>query len=444
MADRGRNVDALVSGLSGMDRENAWHSLAELGPGIAPDIIAILQTIAEPTVAIALIRLLAEYRSPEAIPILAGRLRDPERDVWQAALDALVTIGTVQSAEALTAAVTTMPEDRKAWISEALEQVRGGALGEVLGRGASRIISGAPNRGSLYRILQKLKDPWGSRGRLLRLGNPVCATSQGGLGRGCFQFLTPRSERRLRRPTLSLPRRDLRHQSHGWQRYDWDRNGGHRGWSSAVGSAGVPDVGRSFAARRPSAADRRLSVSEHGGSEPTEDGVTQTEVLASQSKESASPAPAPAGPVDRTESRPTGLFRRHRIQVSWKTMRHPLFPAFLIALAWALRPACGLAEPAPPAKPAAPPRGVLVEKVACAGQPEQSYALYPPSGYTLDRRWPVLYAFDARGDGKRVAELFQAAAEAHGWIVVSSWSSASDGPGLPERASRAGRPRPPR
>ncbi len=109
-------------------------------------------------------------------------------------------------------------------------------------------------------------------------------------------------------------------------------------------------------------------------------------------------------------------------------MRHPLFPVLLIALAWALRPACGLAEPAPPARPAAPPRGVLVEKVACAGQPDQSYALYLPSSYTPDRRWPVLYAFDARANGKRVAELFQAAAEAHGWIVVSSWNSASDGP----------------
>src|ERR1700733_15420378 len=106
MTDRGRHIDALVSGLSGVDRENAWHSLAELGPVVAPDVIATLQTVDEPTVATALIRLLAEYRSPEAIPVLAGRLRDPERDVWQAALDALVTIGTVQSAEALTAAAT--------------------------------------------------------------------------------------------------------------------------------------------------------------------------------------------------------------------------------------------------------------------------------------------------------------------------------------------------
>jgi predicted esterase len=72
------------------------------------------------------------------------------------------------------------------------------------------------------------------------------------------------------------------------------------------------------------------------------------------------------------------------------------------------------------------PRGTLVEKVVCAGQPDQAYALYLPSAYTPERRWPILYAFDARGNGRRVAELYQRAAETYGWIVVSSWSTASD------------------
>jgi hypothetical protein len=77
------------------------------------------------------------------------------------------------------------------------------------------------------------------------------------------------------------------------------------------------------------------------------------------------------------------------------------------------------------------PRGTLVEKVTCAGAPDQAYALYLPSNYTPDRRWPILYAFDARAQGRRVAELFQQAAEAHGWILVSSWNTASDGPAEP-------------
>jgi hypothetical protein len=109
-------------------------------------------------------------------------------------------------------------------------------------------------------------------------------------------------------------------------------------------------------------------------------------------------------------------------------MRSPI-PAILLALAWSLLPVRSLAAaPAPPAKPAELPRGTLVPKVTCAGQPDQAYALYLPSHYTPDRPWPILYAFDARANGRRVAELFQPAAEAHGWIVVSSWNTASDGP----------------
>jgi predicted esterase len=71
-------------------------------------------------------------------------------------------------------------------------------------------------------------------------------------------------------------------------------------------------------------------------------------------------------------------------------------------------------------------RGTVIEKVVCADQPDQAYALYLPSTYTTERQWPVLYAFDARSQGKAVAELFQQAAERYGWIVVSSWSTESD------------------
>jgi len=96
---------------------------------------------------------------------------------------------------------------------------------------------------------------------------------------------------------------------------------------------------------------------------------------------------------------------------------------FWIALAAVLCGAPGVA--------AELPRGTLVEKVTCAGAPDQAYALYLPSNYTPERRWPILYAFDARAQGRRVAELFQQAAETHGWILVSSWNTASDGPAEP-------------
>ena len=85
-----------------------------------------------------------------------------------------------------------------------------------------------------------------------------------------------------------------------------------------------------------------------------------------------------------------------------------------------------LASLATPTLAADLPRGTLIEKVTCAEAPDQAYALYLPSTYTPERKWPILYAFDARGQGKPVAELFQQAAERYGWIVVSSWSTASD------------------
>ena len=43
------------------------------------------------------------------------------------------------------------------------------------------------------------------------------------------------------------------------------------------------------------------------------------------------------------------------------------------------------------------PRGRVIEKIVCKSAPDQSYALYLPAAYTPEKRWPVLYALDARG-----------------------------------------------
>jgi len=108
--------------------------------------------------------------------------------------------------------------------------------------------------------------------------------------------------------------------------------------------------------------------------------------------------------------------------------RLPLRPA-VFALLLAAAVSARAAAPAPPPAPKPDfPRGALVEKVTCAADPKQSYALYLPSAYKPDRPWPILYAFDARGQAKVPAKAFQAAAEQFGWIVVSSYNSASDGP----------------
>ena len=68
-------------------------------------------------------------------------------------------------------------------------------------------------------------------------------------------------------------------------------------------------------------------------------------------------------------------------------------------------------------------RGVLIERVPLAANPEESYALYLPAGYSPDRPAPILYGFDPRARGRVPVERFQAAAERYGWVVVGSASN---------------------
>jgi dienelactone hydrolase len=85
----------------------------------------------------------------------------------------------------------------------------------------------------------------------------------------------------------------------------------------------------------------------------------------------------------------------------------------------------------PPATPPAPlPVGQVIESVVCRHDPTQSYALYLPSTYTAERRWPILYAFDPRARGPVPTKLFRAAAERLGYVVVGS-NNSRNGPWEP-------------
>lgn len=71
--------------------------------------------------------------------------------------------------------------------------------------------------------------------------------------------------------------------------------------------------------------------------------------------------------------------------------------------------------------------GVVIAKVVCAAQPEQSYALYLPSNYTREKLWPIVYAFDPGARGEMPVELMKGAAEKYGYIVVGS-NNSQNGP----------------
>src|ERR1051326_3271850 len=76
------------------------------------------------------------------------------------------------------------------------------------------------------------------------------------------------------------------------------------------------------------------------------------------------------------------------------------------------------------------PRGKVIEKVVCQTNANLSYALYLPSNYTPEKRWPILYGFDPGARGSVPVERFKEAAEKYGYIVAGS-NNSRNGPGVP-------------
>jgi poly(3-hydroxybutyrate) depolymerase len=85
------------------------------------------------------------------------------------------------------------------------------------------------------------------------------------------------------------------------------------------------------------------------------------------------------------------------------------------------------------------PRGTIVDAVTCASDPAQSYALYLPSNYTPERRWPVLLGFHPAARGRAIVEKYAAAAEQHGYIVAAS-NNSRNGPWAVSAAAVAAMP----
>src|ERR1700719_3731684 len=69
------------------------------------------------------------------------------------------------------------------------------------------------------------------------------------------------------------------------------------------------------------------------------------------------------------------------------------------------------------------PPGDLIPRVVAQENPQQSYALYVPTKYSRERRWPVVYVFDPLARGPLALAQFQRAAEIHGYIVAVSNNS---------------------
>jgi hypothetical protein len=120
---------------------------------------------------------------------------------------------------------------------------------------------------------------------------------------------------------------------------------------------------------------------------------------------------------------PPGLASRRALQ----SPRAFTAPAFITALLVAVVPTLRAIDPLP--------LGQVIDRVVCADTPAQAYALYVPSHYRRDARWPVIFCFDPGARGRTPVERLQAAAEKFGYIVAGSLNS-HNGP-LPDNAAAA-------
>jgi len=72
------------------------------------------------------------------------------------------------------------------------------------------------------------------------------------------------------------------------------------------------------------------------------------------------------------------------------------------------------------------PPGQLAERVTSEADPRQHYALYVPSSYRPDQRWPILLLMDPRGRALIPMTRIQEVAERLGYLVMSSYNTRSD------------------
>jgi hypothetical protein len=102
----------------------------------------------------------------------------------------------------------------------------------------------------------------------------------------------------------------------------------------------------------------------------------------------------------------------------------------VLGLGAACAPAGAQEQPPPAEREAVLRPGEIMASVRSRSHAEQSYALYLPSGYTPQKRWPVVYVFDPGAMGTRPLPLMKEAAERFGYVVAVS-NNSRNGPWKP-------------
>ena len=96
----------------------------EAGPAALPHVVKAYESQRDPHVRATLVRVVSEYRSPDACPFLEGALRVAEPDIWKAALDGLITLGSAAALDVLCRTVKVVSANQRGWIEKAIQQVQ--------------------------------------------------------------------------------------------------------------------------------------------------------------------------------------------------------------------------------------------------------------------------------------------------------------------------------
>jgi HEAT repeat protein len=124
------DIAALVDKFRGGDEENALHGLIELPNDALPELIEYFRAETLAPVRALLVKAVWERRDPAVVPFLAEALQDLDEEVWQEALDGLVTLASPEALEVLQSAKDSRSTDAESdkrfrlWLGEAIQQVQ--------------------------------------------------------------------------------------------------------------------------------------------------------------------------------------------------------------------------------------------------------------------------------------------------------------------------------
>ena len=124
------DIREIMERFHGSAKEEAFFELLEMPGDVLPALTAAFRTERDPALRAFLVKVAWERRDPMAIHLLSEALDERDEEIWQAALDGLVTFASPEALAILIAARTRELADESATkrfqscVSEAIEYIR--------------------------------------------------------------------------------------------------------------------------------------------------------------------------------------------------------------------------------------------------------------------------------------------------------------------------------